>query len=32
MHIKKTVEKIDKNQVTPAQLLELMKRAVREAG
>jgi len=29
-HIKKTVEKIDKNQMTPTQLLELMRRAVRE--
>ena len=30
VHIKKTVEKIDRNQMTPNQLLELMRRAVRE--
>ena len=30
VHIKKTVEKIDRNQMTPVQLLELMRRAVRE--
>ena len=30
-HIKRSVEKIEDNQMTPQQLLELMKRAVREA-